>query len=134
MEGWGEIYPKGLYRVLKRVHSYGKPIYVTEVGIPDNDDSKRPCFLLTHLAAVHRALGEGVPVQGFYFWSLVDNFEWAEGFSARFGLIQLDLQTGRRVVKPSGRLYGEICRSGAISPDMVARHCPHLTEVMLPAT
>jgi beta-glucosidase len=131
MEGWGEIYPEGLYRVLKRVQAYGKPICVTEVGIPDNDDSKRPRFLLTHLAAVHRALAEGVPVEGFYFWSLVDNFEWAEGFSARFGLIDLDLETGRRALKPSGHLYGEICGAGAITPDMVARYAPQVAELGL---
>jgi beta-glucosidase len=126
MEGWGEIYPEGLYRVLKRVQSYGKPIYVTEVGIPDNDDSKRPQFLLTHLAAVHRAWSEGVPVKGVYFWSLVDNFEWAEGFSARFGLIHLDLETGQRVMKRSGQLYGEISRAGSITEEMLERHAPDL--------
>jgi beta-glucosidase len=126
MEGWGEIYPQGLYRLLTRLGSYRKPIYVTEAGVPDNDDSKRPRFLLTHLAAVHRALTEGVRVRGFYFWSLVDNFEWAEGFAARFGLIDLDLETRRRSVKRSGELYGEICRAGAITTDMVQRHAPDL--------
>ena len=128
MEGWGEIYPKGLYRLLKRLQRYGKPIYVTEVGVPDNDDSKRPRFLLTHLAAVHRALAEGVPVKGFYFWSLVDNFEWAEGFSARFGLIHLDLVTGQRTLKHSGKAYGEICRAGGITVDMVERYAPEVRE------
>lgn len=128
MEGWGEIYPEGLYRLLKQLESYGKPIYVTETGVPDNDDSKRPRFLLTHLAAVHRALREGVPVKGFYFWSLVDNFEWAEGFSARFGLIGLDLATGQRTVKRSAKLYGEICRAGAITVDMVERYAPEVKE------
>jgi len=124
MEGWGEIYPHGLYRLLKRLQPYGKPVYVTECGVPDNDDSQRPRFLLTHLAALHRALLEGVPVRGFYFWSLVDNFEWAEGFGARFGLIHLDLATGQRTVKSSGHLYGEICRAGAIAPGMLERYAP----------
>lgn len=128
MEGWGETYPQGLYRVLKRLERYGKPIYVTETGVPDNDDSKRPRFLLTHLAAVHRALGEGVLVKGFYFWSLVDNFEWADGFSARFGLIGLDLATGQRTVKRSGQLYEEISRTGAITADMVKRYAPEVED------
>jgi beta-glucosidase len=114
--------------VLRRLQPYGKPIYVTETGVPDNDDSKRPRFLLTHLAAVHRALNEGVPVKGFYFWSLVDNFEWADGFSARFGLIHLDLATGQRTLKRSGKLYGEICRAGAITADMVERYDPEVGE------
>jgi beta-glucosidase len=128
MEGWGEIYPEGLYRLLKRLESYGKPIYVTETGVPDNDDSKRPRMLLTHLAAVHRALSEGVPVKGFYFWSLVDNFEWADGFSARFGLVHLDLPSGQRTLKRSGNLYGEICRAGAITVDMVERYAPEVKQ------
>lgn len=118
MEGWGEIYPEGLYRLLKRLQRYGKPIYVTETGVPDNDDSKRPRFLVTHLTAIHRALTEGVPVKGIYFWSLIDNFEWKEGFSARFGLIGLDLQTGQRTLKESGKLYGEISRRSAITQEM----------------
>jgi len=128
MEGWGEIYPEGLYRLLKRLERYGKPIYVTEIGVPDNDDSKRPRVILTHLAAVHRALSDGVPVKGFYFWSLVDNFEWADGFSARFGLVHLDLETGQRALKRSGQLYREICQAGAITEDMVERYAPEVEE------
>ena len=122
MEGWGEIYPEGLYRLLKRLQRYGKPIYVAEFGVPDNDDSKRPRFLITHLAAIHRALAEGVPVKGVYFWSLVDNFEWKEGFSARFGLIGLDLRTGARTLKDSGKLYGEISRTGVVTADMLQQY------------
>ena len=129
MEGWGEIYPHGLYRLLKRLQPYGKPVYVTECGVPDNDDSQRPRFLLTHLAALHRALREGVPIRGFYFWSLVDNFEWAEGFGARFGLIHLDLATGQRTVKRSGHLYGELCRAGAITAGMMEPFAPELGAV-----
>jgi len=134
MEGWGEIYPEGMYRLLKRLERYGKPIYITEVGVPDNDDSKRPRMILTHLAAVCRALAEGVPVKGLYFWSLVDNFEWAEGFSARFGLAHLDLETGQRTLKRSGRLYSEICRAGAITVDIVERYAPEVKEQLFPHT
>jgi beta-glucosidase len=130
MEGWGEIYPEGLYRLLKRLQQYGKPIYVTEVGVPDNDDSKRPRFVITHLANIHRALRGGVPVKGVYFWSLVDNFEWKEGFSARFGLIGLDLQTGTRTLRESGKLYGEISRTAAITPEMVERYAPEWLETV----
>ena len=133
MEGWGEVYPEGLYRLLKRLQRYGKPIYITEMGVPDNDDSKRPRMLLTHLAALHRAMEEGVPVKGVYFWSLVDNFEWAEGFSARFGLIDLDLATGQRTVKQSGTLYGEISRAGAVTVDMVDRYSPEVSRQLFPS-
>jgi len=132
MEGWGEIYPTGLYRALKQLQRYNKPIYITEIGVPDNDDSKRPRMILTHLAAVHQALVEGVPVRGIYFWSLVDNFEWAEGFSARFGLAHLDLETGQRTLKRSARLYSEICHTGTITVDMVERYAPEAKELLFP--
>jgi len=126
LEGWGEVYPEGLYRLLKRLQRYGKPIYITESGMPDNKDVMRPHMLLAHLAATHRALVDGVPVRGYYFWSLVDNFEWKEGFSARFGLIDLNLETGQRTIKASGKLYGEISRAGAITADMIERYAPEL--------
>ncbi len=126
MDGWGEVYPQGMYRLLKRLGAYGKPIYVTETGIPDNDDSKRSRFLVTHLAAIHRALTDGVPVRGLYFWSLVDNFEWKESYTARFGLIGLDVETGKRTLHDSGQLYGEIIRGGELTVNMLERHAPEL--------
>ena len=79
---FGEVYPFGLYRVLKSIYLRtrgNKPIYVTENGFSDAVDDKRPQALLEHLAMVHRAISEGVPVRGYFYWTLVDNFEWAEG-------------------------------------------------------
>lgn len=119
---WGDPDPDGLYRFLKDLARYGKPLYVTENGWLDASDEQRPYHLITHLAAVHRALSEGVPVKGYYHWSLVDNFEWAEGYSARFGLIAVDFETQARTVRRSGELYGEICRAGAVTPEIVARY------------
>jgi len=128
MEGWGEVYPEGIYRLLKRLSTYRKPIYVTEVGVPDNTDEQRPRFILTHAAATHRAIEEGVPVKGWYFWSLVDNFEWAEGYSARFGLIDVDPETQVRQIKESGRLYGELAKANAITPEMVRKWAPEAMD------
>ena len=82
--------------MLKSVQKYGKPIMITENGLPDDDDDQRPRFLLTHLAQVWRAIREGVPVRGYYHWSLVDNFEWAQGYAMRFGLIEVDFATQER--------------------------------------
>lgn len=121
---WGEPDPEGLYQFLKQFERYGLPIYVTENGWLDAADEHRPYHLITHLAAVHRALAEGVPVKGYYHWSLVDNFEWAEGLSARFGLIAVDWETQARTTRRSGELYAEICRAGAITPEIVARYVP----------
>lgn len=118
---YGEVYPEGLYRALKKVNRYGVPIYVTEFGLPDADDDQRPRFLLTHLAQVHRAIGEGVPVRGVYHWSLTDNFEWCDGWALRFGLAAFDPQTGERRLRRSGELYAAICRENGVTPDMLER-------------
>lgn len=112
---FGEIYPDGLYRALRRVYRHLKlPIYITETGLPDSDDDQRPQFILSHLAAVHKAIHQGVDVRGVFLWSLVDNFEWAEGWGMRFGLYAMDEQTGERRLRPSGALYGVIARANAI--------------------
>jgi len=115
--GYGEIYPEGLYRTLRRVQPLGLPVYVTENGIPDADDDQRPRFLVRHLAQVWRAIRDGVPVRGYYYWSLVDNFEWAEGWSLKFGLVAVDPGSQVRLVRPSAAVYARICRTGAISDE-----------------
>lgn len=112
--GWGEMYPEGIYRLLKRLSAWRKPIYVTECGVPDTADMDRPRFIVTHLRETHRAIEEGVPVQGFFHWTLVDNFEWVEGWSMRFGLIALDVETGERRDKPAAEVYATICRTNLL--------------------
>jgi beta-glucosidase len=113
--GYGEIYPDGLRRALVETwHRYGVPLYVTENGLPDRDDHLRPRFLYDHLSTLCDAVNAGVPVRGYYHWSLVDNFEWAEGWAMKFGLIAVDPFTQRRVERRSARLYATICRSGTL--------------------
>jgi beta-glucosidase len=109
-----ELYPEGLYRTLVALRREQLPIYVTENGIADRDDTLRPEFLLTHVAAMHRAIAAGVPVRGYMHWTCFDNFEWAEGYGAKFGLIACDPTTQERRVRPSGRLYAEICRTNRV--------------------
>ena len=121
---YGEVYPEGLYRALVRVARLGKPIYVTEIGLPDADDDQRPRFLLTHLAQVHRAIAEGMPVRGFFHWSLLDNFEWSEGWDLRFGLVAFDPRTGERRMRSSGELYAAICRENAVTQEMIDAYAP----------
>ncbi|MEW6733553.1 MAG: glycoside hydrolase family 1 protein [Acidobacteriota bacterium] len=117
--GW-EIYAEGIYRFCKRLASYRRPILITENGLPDETDEQRPRVLLDHLVALHRAIMEGVNVHGYFHWSLIDNFEWAEGYRTPFGLVAVDFQTQVRTVKSSGELYAEICRQSAITPQMHA--------------
>lgn len=124
---FGEIYPKGLYRVLKAVHKQtrgNKPFYITENGFCDARDDRRPRAILEHVAMMHRAMREGVPVRGYLHWTLVDNFEWAEGWSARFGLIELDQHFQERTPRKSASLFGEICRANAITEEIVERYAP----------
>ncbi len=128
MDGWGEICPDGLYRLLVRLKKYDKPIIVTETGLPDNTDAQRPRFLITHIAAVHRAIREGAPVKGFFHWSLLDNFEWAEGYAARFGLYHTDFETQERTLKRSGEVYREICAANALTKEVVLRYAPEVVE------
>ena len=109
-----EIYPQGLYRTLLSLAKDRLPILVTENGIADRDDSRRPEYLLSHLTEMLRAIERGAPVRGYFHWTGFDNFEWAEGYSARFGLIACDPKTQQRSLRPSARIYSEICRRNAL--------------------
>lgn len=129
---YGEIYPAGIYRVLERVARLRKPIYITENGLPDADDSQRPRFLLNYLAQVQRAIDEGVDVRGYYHWTFADNFEWAEGWGLRFGLVALDERTQTRTPRPSARLYSKIIGANAISRDMVEAYAPESLADVFP--
>ncbi|MBE7437729.1 MAG: family 1 glycosylhydrolase [Spirochaetales bacterium] len=111
-----EIYPEGLYRVIRDSYArYGLPIRITENGIADASDEKRASFLRSHLSSVVRALEEGIPVEGYYHWSLLDNFEWAEGLTARFGLVAVDYVTQERSLRPSALQYRKIIQSGRLT-------------------
>lgn len=118
--GKGDIDPRAFYRTLKWLGEYGagKPIYVTENGMCDRNDELRPQYLLSHLAAMHQAIQEGVPVKGYFYWTLTDNFEWTEGYDLRFGLIHLDVATQTRTPKPSAELYARIIRENGITDEL----------------
>jgi len=134
-EGWGEIYPDGLFHMIKRLYRQFKlPIYITENGVPDEHDTTRPAFLLRHLRRVWSAVSFNWPVKGYYFWSLLDNFEWAEGYDPRFrfGLYTVDFATQERTLTRSGELYQEIASTGSISSDMARRYAPELLNEMFP--
>lgn len=111
-----EIYPEGLYKLIKEAHQRFPrlPIFVTENGLADHKDSKRSKFITSHLRAVERAKKEGAPVQGYCHWSLLDNFEWAEGFGPRFGLLEVDYQTFRRQPRPSFWEYARFIEASKI--------------------
>jgi len=111
--GW-EVYPPGIYEVVKGFTRYGLPIIISENGLSTDDDSFRRDYIKQHLLQLLRAIKEGVPVQGYLHWSLLDNFEWDSGYSQRFGLVHVDFETQKRTIKDSARYYAEIIRSGRV--------------------
>ena len=136
-EDFGEIYPEGLYRVLKAVHQRtrgNKPLYITENGFSDAHDDRRPRAILEHLAMVHRAIQNGIPVRGYLHWSLVDNFEWNNGWYVRFGLVEIDPHTQERFPRRSASMFGEICRANAITEEIVERYVPDARETIFGKT
>lgn len=113
--GWQQIYPQGLHDLLTRIHRdyQGPNIVVLENGVPDAlgedpiDDHHRIDFLRGHLSAAHQAITEGVRLTGYHVWSLLDNFEWAQGYTQTFGLVSIEPATLRRIPKASYRWYAE---------------------------
>lgn len=110
--GW-EIYPDGLSQVLGRVGRFGKPVVITENGIADADDDQRAAYIVAHVARIHDAIREGVDVRGYMYWSLLDNFEWSEGYAQKFGLATRD-----RVLRPSAQVYGAIARANGVGSEL----------------
>lgn len=107
-----EIYPEGIHRILRETYKRydRKPILITENGLADRRDSKRIPFLKEHLGWVARAIQDGVRVEGYCHWSLLDNFEWVEGFAPRFGLYEVDYATFERKPRPSARFFSDLTR------------------------
>jgi beta-glucosidase len=111
--GW-DIYPQGLAQVLLNLKKYDLPVIVAENGICTADDHERWEFIQSHLKAVHLAMEQGVNVIGYLYWSLMDNFEWAQGFVPRFGLIDIDYRTQQRTVRESAKKFAGVCRTGEL--------------------
>ncbi|MGW5670639.1 GH1 family beta-glucosidase [Micromonospora sp. NPDC003776] len=122
---WQQIYPEGMYDILTRVtRDYGRiPLTITENGLPcpdrlgadgTVDDAPRIDFLRDHFAAAHRAIRDGVPLESYHVWSLLDNFEWAEGYEQRWGLVYVDYPTQRRVLKRSAHWYRTVIRDNGL--------------------
>jgi beta-glucosidase len=122
--GW-EVYPEGLHELLLRIdREYGpKNIYITENGaaFPDEaetggriPDRRRVDFLRGHVTAAHRAIADGVPLRGYFVWSLLDNFEWAHGYTKRFGLYRVDYATQRRIARDSSFWYHDVAARNAV--------------------
>lgn len=106
--------PEHIYDALLMLHRYKKPLFVSEAGLADADDSDRAEYITKQVVAMHQAIADGVDVRGHMYWSLLDNYEWALGFDKRFGLIQVDFATQERTIRPSAYVYKEICKNNAV--------------------
>lgn len=127
--GMWEIYPEGIYELLTRIWKDYRPqceMMVTENGVPVPDgldfdgrvrDERRIRYLRNHLTQVKRAMDEGVPVKGYFHWSLMDNFEWSLGYAPRFGLVYVDYMTLKRTIKDSGRWYANLIKENGLEID-----------------
>jgi beta-glucosidase len=121
------VEPGSIRELLTRVvapAAGGRPVYITENGSSWYDyvtadgrvhDRERIEYLRGHLAAIHEAIADGVPVKGYFAWSLLDNYEWAEGYAKRFGLAYVDFATQQRILKDSGEFYASVIAANAVS-------------------
>ncbi|MBK7450040.1 MAG: beta-glucosidase [Anaerolineales bacterium] len=119
-----EVFPEGLYKILGRLYfDYDfHAIHITENGAAfddqvvngEVDDPARLSYIKRHLEQVHRAIEAGIPVKGYFAWSLMDNFEWAFGYSKRFGLVYVDYQTQTRILKSSAKWYRDVIQKNGI--------------------
>ena len=123
--GW-EVSPNGLTDILRAVHNRYQPpaLYVTENGAAfadtlDSDgkvnDPERASYLHEHFKAAHHAIQAGVPLKGYFVWTLMDNFEWAEGYSKRFGITYVDYETQKRIIKGSGYYLRDVARDNCLT-------------------
>jgi len=125
--------PAGLIDCVQWGAQYGVPLIITENGIEDSQDVLRPKYILEHLHALWRVINNNTPVLGYFHWSLVDNFEWERGWTQRFGLWGLNLETQARIRRPSVDLYAEICQLNGISSETVGKYAPDAFSGIFPS-
>ena len=121
---WQQMLPEGMHDLLTRLATEypAIPLLITENGIPDRspavtvDDPERLEFFRAHFQQASRAIADGVPLEGYYVWSLLDNFEWAEGYTQRWGIIAVDFQTQERLPKRSAEFYDDVIAATAVPP------------------
>lgn len=108
------IYPQGLYELLIKLKKYNLPIIITENGTAQTNDTAYEEYLTSHLASVGNAISQGVDIRGYLWWSLIDNFEWHEGFGPRFGLIEVNYHNFSRRIRPFALTYAKICKENRL--------------------
>ena len=132
--GWS-IYPAGFRQVIEETAEYGLPIIVTENGLADAGDTLRPRFLVEHLYELGAAMDDGIDIDGYFHWSLMDNFEWSSGYCPRFGLLRVDFDhpDKPRTVGAGAQMYKQIIDAKTVEPELFGEvsygapgHCPRV--------
>jgi beta-glucosidase len=111
--GW-EVFPRGIYEVIKNFSKYDIPLLITENGIATTNDADRKEFIKEHLKYLLKAVNKGLPLSGYLHWSLLDNFEWAEGYTKKFGLLSVDFSSYKRTIRKSAEYYSSIIKNRRI--------------------
>jgi len=124
--------PDVFFKALEWAQQFDLPVIVTENGTEDSDDHFRREYLVEHIHQLWRAVNFNFPIKGYFVWTLVDNFEWAKGWTHRFGLWQLDVEAQTRTERRSAELFAEICQENALTSEMVRRYAPGLFETLFP--
>ena len=126
--------PDGMFEGLKWIVKTfpNLPILISENGFADAEDKVRPRYIAQHIHQMWRAVNFNWPIKGYFHWSLVDNFEWDHGWSLRFGLWGLDVETQKRIKRPSADFYAEICKENGLSSEMVQKYCPEVFDKLFP--
>ena len=108
------LYPEGFYKALHTISTLKKPIYVTENGVADQGNNIREIFIKRYLYALHKGLQDGLDIRGYFYWTLMDNFEWAEGYKMKFGLYKVDFETQERTLRESSNLFAKMVKKPGV--------------------
>ena len=108
------LYPEGFYEALHTISTLKKPIYVTENGVADQGNNIREIFIKRYLYALNKGLQDGLDIRGYFYWTLMDNFEWAEGYKMKFGLYEVDFKTQERTLRESSNLFAKMVKKRGV--------------------
>ena len=108
------LYPEGFYKALHTISTLKKPIYVTENGVADQGNNIREIFIKRYLYALNKGLQDGLDIRGYFYWTLMDNFEWAEGYKMKFGLYEVDFETQERTLRESSNLFAKMVKKPGV--------------------
>lgn len=131
--GWS-IYPQGLRTVLDDLEVYDRPIIITENGVADANDTVRPRFLVSHLYGLNQAIDDGVDIEGYFHWTLIDNFEWGSGYCPRFGLFHVDFddEARARTMGEGAAVYKRIIDANTVDPALFGEYPEYQSQTTCP--